>query len=98
MSHQHYHHGFHHRQPHALHHAAAYHPGLIGVFGGLINLTTSALMGGARVIRTIVEGSVWHSCHMGGHHGHHGCSCCQPHHYYHVECHPPVYRGHCCCH
>jgi hypothetical protein len=68
-----------------------YQPGLIGVFGGIINLTVAALQGGARVVRTVVEGSVWdaypehHDCCTHHHERPHGC--CR------VECYPPMYTG-----
>ncbi len=73
------------------------HSGLMGVFGGVINLTTSMLYGGARVVRTIVEGSVWHGeypqqqdcCSQ-----HDGCSCGCLQHIYHRHCVPETY--HCC--
>ncbi|TAN74300.1 MAG: hypothetical protein EPN14_09325 [Gallionella sp.] len=73
------------------------HSGLTDVFGGAINLATSVLYGGARVVRTIVEGSVWHSEHPQHHdccpqHGDCGCGC--PHHVYHRHCVPETY--HCC--
>lgn len=67
------------------------HPGLIGVFGGVINLTTTVLYSGARILRTVVEGAVWQDecprCH---------CSCPQTHHVHHVKC-EPEYCGRCNC-
>lgn len=73
-------------------HAGAPNPGLLGVFGGIINLTTASLRGGANIIRTVVEGSVWHS------HQHDRCGCggrpvC---HCYHTECSPRTYGCGCC--
>lgn len=76
-----------------------HHPGLMGVFGGMINLTTAILQGGATIFRTVVEGSVWHGCHPGHDHYHHGCwSGChmEGYHSYHVECLPHSYPCHCC--
>ena len=76
-----------------------YQPGLIHVFGGLVGLTTAALQGGARLIRTVVEGAVWEG--GGCYHPHmaHG-GCCEPRHEHgcgcRVECVPPMYTG-CCC-
>jgi hypothetical protein len=102
-----YHHcgpGFH--PPHG-HPGPVYHPGVTGIFGGVVNLTVSALQGGARLLRTVVEGTVWHAghdcCGPCGHPPVHGgchCGCCAPvaHHCCHVECLPPVYPGgHPCC-
>ena len=82
-----------HGHPHAC--GQPYHSGLMGVFGGVINLTTSVLYGGARVVRTIVEGSVWH----GEYPPHHDCcsqhgGCGYLHHVYHRHCVPETY--HCC--
>jgi hypothetical protein len=76
--------------------APAYNPGLVDLFGSMIGLATATIYGGARVIRTIVEGSVWcshHDCY--GDCG--GCDpCCHPmHHCYDVECLPHTY--HCDC-
>lgn len=64
------------------------HPGIMGAFGGIINLTTATLYGGAKIVRNIVEGSVWHGCDCG--HANHGrCDCChRVHHKYHVKCLP----------
>lgn len=96
----------HHCQAHPNAMAPGYHPGLLGVFGGFINLTTAALQGGARLVRTVVEGSIWHGCHdpwgaCQSHHGHGGgCGCHHghPHGCCHVECQPPSYPGcHRCC-
>ncbi len=64
---------------HPCHNAT--HAGLVGVIGGLINLTTTALYGGTRIVRTIVEGAVWHAEHPPYYHGcHHSSCCCQQHH------------------
>lgn len=85
----------HHRTYHSYPHVGTSHPGLMGVFGGIINLTTATLYGGASILRTIVEGSVWHGCHQGHHHGGY-CSCCSDVvHCCHVTCVPPSYS--CCC-
>lgn len=76
--------------------APRYNAGLVGLFGSMIGLTTAILYGGARVVQTIVEGSVWNSaydCYGGCC----GCdSCCHPmHHCYHVKCQPPTYPYYC---
>lgn len=67
-------------------------PGLAGILVGIVNLTGTALQGGANLIRTVVEGTMWHS---GGHHDH---CCCEPHHCCCYECRPSVHHncGHCC--
>jgi hypothetical protein len=73
------------------HRGPVQHAGLVGIFGGVINLTTAALQGGARIVRTVVEGTMWHAVHDG---------CCEPEPRCccHVECEPPVYPGsHRCC-
>jgi hypothetical protein len=78
--------------PHGYPGYPVYQPGLIGVFGSIINLTVAALQGGARVVRTVVEGSIWESHHE---HWRHDCrehfehphGCCR------VECYPPMYTG-----
>ncbi|MGD8569293.1 MAG: hypothetical protein PVJ39_14495 [Gammaproteobacteria bacterium] len=82
---------------HPAPHPQPYNPGIVGIVGGVINLTTTALYGGARVVRTIVEGSVWHGEHPYHHHGccahqHHGC-----HHACHVHCCPENYSCCGCC-
>ena len=90
----------HHHPRHDARPGFHHHSGLMGVFGGMINLTTAFLQGGATIVRTIVEGSVWHGCHPEHHHFHHGCcSGCyaQGHHSYHVECLPHSYPCHCSC-
>ncbi len=75
-----------------------YHPGLMGVFGGIINLTTATLQGAAHITRTVVEGSVWHSCHADHHYDHHSDCCHTVHHCYHVECEPKCFKcSSCCC-
>ncbi len=79
----------HHNHHHAHRHCAT-HGGIVGVLGGVINLTTMALYGGARIIQTVVDGAAWHadhspySCHQ--HHGHH----------HHGDCR--VGHHDCCCH
>lgn len=82
-----------HGDPHAC--GQPFYPGLAGVFGGVINLATSVLYGGASVVRTVVEGSVWHGEYPQHHdccswHG--GCGCTQ--HVCHRHCVPETY--HCC--
>lgn len=83
-----YHHDYH--GPPYLH---PYQPGLMGVFGGVINLTTSVLYGGARMVRTVVEGSVWH----GEYPPYHGSCGCRHHHGCHVRCCPETYHSCGCC-
>ncbi len=71
-------------------------PGLVGIFGGIVNLTTTALEAGATIVRTVVEGTMWHS---GPGHHHWDDHCCEPHHCCcSFECRPPVHHncGHCC--
>ena len=68
------------------------HGGLLGIFGGVVGLTTASLQGGVRIIRHVVEGTLWH----GDYHGGCGCHCGHPHHIYHYECRPH-YHGHCGC-
>ncbi len=85
--------GYHHQHRH--HHPAHPQPvlygGLIGVFGGIIGLTTATLHGGARLVKTIVEDTLWGDC---SHHGHYPCDpCC---HHYTVECLPHTYGCDCC--
>jgi hypothetical protein len=71
--------------------------GLIGIAGGVINLATSALYGGVRAVRTIVERSVWGTEYPPPHgmwgYGHAACG-----HVCHVHCVPETYEccG-CCC-
>lgn len=74
-------------------HPHPYQPGLMGVFGGVINLTTAALYGGARIVRTVVEGSVWH----GEYPPHHDCCGCHHHHVCHVQCCPETHNCCGCC-
>ncbi len=71
------------------------HPGLMGIFGGFINLTTSTLQGGARIIKHVVEGSVWHAESCNDYH-YNSCSCHSNCHNYHVECVPRSYDCSCC--
>lgn len=78
------HHGFHGHYPH--HYGSGHHAGLIGVFGGMINLSTASLQGGAKVVRNVVERILWHGCPDGGHFEHHGCG---------PDCHGRCH--HCCC-
>ena len=68
------------------------HAGLMGVAGGVINLTTSLLYGGARIVRTLVEGSVWH----GEYPPQHGCGGCVQH-VCHLHCVPETYPCCGCC-
>ena len=85
-----YHQGFHHtpmQQP-------PYNPGLLGVLGGVINLTTTVLYGGARIVRTVVEGSVWYGEYPPHHHA--GCGC-HHHHQCHVQCCPETHDCCGCC-
>jgi len=89
-----YSHGYHHP------HGAYYQPGLIGVLGGILGLTTATLQASTRIIRTVVEGTVWYGCHDCDFDCYHPDPCfChhEPHaeHCYHIECVPPCY-GHCC--
>gem|GEM_PF-3424010 len=76
----------------------AVHPGLMGVFGAMINLATSSLQGGARIVKTVVEGSVWYS-HCETPCLPMRCSCCcgPVVHRCHVECVPRTYGCCCCC-
>jgi hypothetical protein len=88
-----YHHHPHHFAPH--HPGPPQHSGLMGVLGGAVNLATSALYGGAGLVRTVVEGTMWHGCHP--HHDpccHSGCGC--GHHHDCCSCHC-VSSCHCCC-
>lgn len=58
------------------------YPGLLVLFGSTIALASATLWGGARVVKRVVEGSLWES---------HGCDphhCCDQH-FYRVECQPP---------
>lgn len=85
-----------------IHPVSHRHPGLMGVFGGMIDLTTAVLQGGATLVRTIVEGSVWHGCHPGypPYYPAYWSGChVQGHHSYYVECVPHCYpcRCSCCC-
>lgn len=101
----HHHHPYHHG-PHLP--GPPDHPGIAGVFGGVVNLAASALYGGASVIRNVVEGTMWYDCHShhfdpGRHcgcdpcHAHDCCSCyCAPSfHHCCVQHVPPLYTG--CC-
>lgn len=82
-----HHYDYHCQQPTQL-----YHSGLMGVFGGVMNLTTSVLYGGASIVRTIVEGSVWHAEYPQYH------TCCQySQHVCHVHCCPEQYSCCGCC-
>jgi hypothetical protein len=79
-------------------HYAGYppHAGLMGIIGGVINLATNTLYGGARIVRTVVEGSVWqaeypHHYGMGGCHPQPCCHVC------HVHCIPETYSCCGCC-
>jgi hypothetical protein len=92
MTMSHHHHPNHHSCPHA----GTSHPGLMGVFGGLIQLTTATLYGGASILRTIVEGSVWHGCHESHHYGTERSCCHEVVHCCHVTCVPPSYSHGCC--
>lgn len=85
---------------HAHHHhhpcppVPATYPGLLTLFGSTIALASATLWGGARVVKRVVEGSLWHSGDY-GHAGHCGCH----HHHYTVECRPPCgchSHGGCC--
>lgn len=69
------------------------HAGLAGVAGGVINLATSLLFGGAQIVRTLVEGSVWQDVPT----HHRGCCCggCVQH-VYHVSCVPGTCSCSCC--
>lgn len=68
------------------------HTGLVGLAGGMISLATTALYGGARIARTVIEGSVWYGEHPPYHHHHcHSCHVC------HVHCCPPTYECCGCC-
>lgn len=84
------------RMPHYPHQAYPQHTGLVGLVGGIINLTTSSLFGGARIVRTLVEGSVWGAEHP-PHYG--SCGCCQQHccHVHHLHCIPETHDGCGCC-
>lgn len=99
---------------HASHYAQYEHhgncgcqnPGLVGVFGGILGLSTALLQGSARMARTVVEGTMWYGCHdyCDGPY-HHGSSHCGQHggqhggrhayHYYHVDCWPG-HSSRCC--
>lgn len=82
------HHCHHHYGP-----PPVYQRGLMGVFGGIINLTTAVLYGGARISRSIVEGAVWGGAEPPYHHN----CCCHHHtihHTRHVHCVP---ENHDCC-
>jgi len=72
-----------------------HHPGLMGVLGGVIGLTTATLHGGVRVVRTVVEGTLWGPCYYycdRCYYPYH--TCCPPvYHCYHIECRPRFY----CC-
>ncbi len=72
---------------------AAHQPNLVDVLGGAINLATTVLYGQARVLRSIVEGAVWH----GECHDHIGCCCHHAHHVVHVKCVPETYDCRRCC-
>jgi hypothetical protein len=82
----------HHHDYHTPAYTYPHQPGLLGVFGGVINLTTAALYGGAHIVRTIVEGSVWH----GEHPPHHGRCTCHGH-ACHVDCCPETHNCCGCC-
>jgi len=99
-----------HHHPHhfALHHAnPPHHSGMVGVLGGVVDLATAALYGGSRLVRTVVEGTMWYGCHphhdpcrqpgWGPGHHHDCCSCwCAPAcHCCCVEHVPPLYSGRC---
>jgi hypothetical protein len=84
---------YHHHDCYMPPHPHPYQPGLMGVFGGVINLTTAALYGGARIVRTVVEGSVWH----GEYPPHHDCCGCHHHHVCHVHCCPETHNCCGCC-
>ncbi|GAB4379510.1 MAG: hypothetical protein Kow0042_29000 [Calditrichia bacterium] len=76
------------------HHPAPPHGGLLGIFGGIVGLTTATLQSGARIIRTVVEGTLWHRTHpvyTGC-----GCPCHHGYHCHHVDCCPPQYPCGCC--
>lgn len=69
------------------------YPGLLTLFGSSIALASATLWGGARVVKRVVEGSLWesHPCGCSSH----GCCAC---HCYHIECRPPcACHCHCCC-
>jgi hypothetical protein len=69
------------------------YPGLLTLFGSSIALASATLWGGARVVKHVVEGSLWESGRPW--HDHHGCCCV---HYYRVECRPPCAgSAPCCC-
>lgn len=70
-----YYHSFYHYPP-SMPYAPVQHAGLMGVAGGMINLATTMMFGGARVVRTIVEGSLWHAEHPPYHRSSHPCHVC----------------------
>jgi hypothetical protein len=70
--------------------------GLPAVIGGAIHLATTTLYSGARLLRTIVENSVWEAEHPRYYgYAHAGCSPCM--HVCHVHCIPETYECHRCC-
>lgn len=102
----------HHHYPHGVgpHHPGhPPHAGVADVIGGVVNLTTAALYGGARLVRTVVEGTMWYGCHPhhdpcvgfhpgSYHHRYHDCCSCWCSHLCHcctLEHVPPLYSG--CC-
>ncbi len=68
------------------------YPGLLTLFGSSVALVSATLWGGARVVKRVVEGSLWES------HGHCGCRGGDCHCYW-VECQPTCgcHSCRCCC-
>jgi len=88
-----YHHHPHHPGPH--HPGPPHHSGIVGVFGGAVNLATSVLYGSAGLLRNVVEGTMWHGCHPHFDHGcHRGCDPCHSYDCCSCFCAPAVH--HCC--
>lgn len=64
----------------------------MGIVGGVIGLTTATLHGGVKIVRTVVEGTLWGSCyHDQDCYPHHGCHS-SVHHCYNIECRPHFYH------
>ncbi len=74
-----------------------HHLGFAGILVGTINLATTALYGGARVIRRVIENAAWQGvsdCYPQSHNKP-GCYSQPDRHCYCIECVPTTYTS--CC-
>jgi hypothetical protein len=70
------------------------YPGLVDVAGGIIGLTAATLRGGARLVTTLVESTLWGVAYPGYGYGYPYGPCDHPvYHGYRVEYVPPLYSG-----